>query len=437
MTLDKIRFLGVFFVENLSELVFSMSALSVYRNLEKDTVISNLTKIIDSVAAGRTDIASYWGKMFAALAASEYKGNLSDYIYDAVVYDDNIFIRECALGNYFKMPKHVKDAAEKDITAFCRLAHIDSADLKAQLSKLSPESENMFALLPDWRSEHISFNPSEKWTDDMLKISEQYRLKGFSVFAKYSAFTFTPQEASMLTPVKSPDVVKISDLKGYERERNLVLDNTAAFISGTGYNNVLLYGDRGTGKSTTVKAMLNEFADKKLRIIEIYKETLAYFTRLIAFLEQLPFKFILFIDDLTFSENDELMSKLKEVLEGTIVSKPKNVIIYATSNRRHLVKETHSSRDGDDIHLSDTIDETLSLSDRFGLTITFLSPDKENYLNIVEKLALENGISKDEVSIVLKGAEGFAIEKGGRSPRVAKQYIENVKLSHILKGERI
>ncbi|MBQ4101211.1 MAG: ATP-binding protein, partial [Oscillospiraceae bacterium] len=362
---------------------------------------------------------------------------LADYIYDLMVYDDNPFVRECASANYFKMPKQIKDAAERDISVLCNLAHLSSQNLKDVLSQNFPDYAHLFANLPNWRSEHIAYKPSEKWVDDMLKISEQYRQRGFSIFARYDAFTFTPEKDFMLTPVKSPDVVSLSSLRGYERERNLVLDNTKAFLSGTGFNNVLLYGDRGTGKSTTVRAMLSEFAHKKLRIIEVYKEHFSEFSRLVNFLEDLPFKFILFIDDLTFSENDDTMSKLKAVLEGTIVSKPKNVVIYATSNRRHLVRETFSARGGDEVHLSDTIDETLSLSDRFGLTITFISPNRENYLHIVEALALENGISKDELSMILTGAEGFAIEKGGRSPRVAKQYIESVKLSHIMKGERI
>lgn len=424
-------------MENLEKILFSISSLSVFRNLKNDDVIKHLTIILKKAIDGDCDIAENWGQMVSSLAFSQYRGNLADYIYDLVIYDDNPFVRECANANYFKMPKHIKDAAERDILALCNLAHISSSELKETLAQTFPDKAHLFELLPNFRSEHTSYNPAEKWTDDMLKISEQYRTRGFSIFARYDAFTFTPNEPNMLTPVKSPDVISLSSLRGYERERNLVLDNTKAFLSGSGFNNVLLYGDRGTGKSTTVRAMLSEFSHKKLRIIEVYKEHFAEFNRLVNYLEALPFKFILFIDDLTFSENDDTMSKLKAVLEGTIVSKPKNVVIYATSNRRHLVRETFSARGGDEVHLSDTIDETLSLSDRFGLTITFLSPNKENYLHIVEALALENGISKDELSLILTGAEGFAIEKGGRSPRVAKQYIESVKLSHIMKGERI
>ena len=189
--------------------------------------------------------------------------------------------------------------------------------------------------------------------------------------------------------------------------------------------NVLLYGDAGTGKSSTIKAIVNEFADIGLRMIEVRKGDLLKLPELIEKLANNSLKFIIFIDDLSFSKNNEEIGALKAILEGSVSGKTENVVLYATSNRRHLVQESFSDRNGDDIHRNETIQEQTSLSDRFGLAICFYKPDKKEYLDIIHGLVKEYKIKDIENLDVL--AERHAMERGGRSGRTARQFVEYLK----------
>ena len=228
-------------------------------------------------------------------------------------------------------------------------------------------------------------------------------------------------------PVKHPDCQMLDQLFGYERERDLIIRNTRALVDGTGASNMLLYGDAGTGKSSTVKAVAASMAPDGLRVIEVRKNQLYQIPDIMEELSVNPLRFIIFIDDLSFNGNDDNFSALKATLEGSISGCSDNIAIYATSNRRHLVKETFSDRTGDELHVNDTLQETMSLAARFGLTITFQKPDKDEYLHIVKELATEYGIDMDEAELFRK-AEAHAIRKNGRSPRTAKQFIELLKI---------
>ena len=190
-----------------------------------------------------------------------------------------------------------------------------------------------------------------------------------------------------ITPLKSADKITAEDLIGYEAEREKVILNTKALISGKPAANILLCGDAGTGKSSTVKAVANMFACEGVRLIEVQKEQLMSLPVIMEEINHNPLKFIIFIDDLSLNKTEEGFGTLKAILEGSASAKAHNAVIYATSNRRHLVKESFSDRDGDDIHRNDTIQELLSLSERFGLTVQFSKPNKELYLKIVKSLA--------------------------------------------------
>ena len=185
----------------------------------------------------------------------------------------------------------------------------------------------------------------------------------------------------------------------------------------------MLYGDAGTGKSSSVKAIANEIAADGLRLVEVKKNQLYQIPALLDSLAQNPLKFILFIDDLSFSANDDNFAALKAILEGSVGGRSQNVVVYATSNRRHLIKETLSDRSGDDIHEADTRQELMSLSARFGLTVTFQRPDKVRFEEILLDLAKQYGVQMPSDQLFIKG-EAFAIRAGGRSPRVARQFIE-------------
>ena len=245
-------------------------------------------------------------------------------------------------------------------------------------------------------------------------------VKGYGMFARYHVFAL---ENGRLVPVRYPDPQRLSELPGYEQEREKVIANTRALLEGRPANNVLLYGDAGTGKSSTVKAIANEFAPDGLRLIEVKKNQLYQIPALMDELAKNPLKFILFIDDLSFTSNDDNFAALKAILEGGVGGRSHNVAVYATSNRRHLVKETMADRSGDDLHAMDTRQELMSLSARFGLTVTFQQPDKDRYDRILLELAKQYNVQMPSDQLFIKGA-AFALRAGGRSPRVAKQFVE-------------
>ncbi|MBQ6948951.1 MAG: ATP-binding protein, partial [Firmicutes bacterium] len=246
---------------------------------------------------------------------------------------------------------------------------------------------------------------------------------GYGIFAQYHMFSINDGE---IVPIKHPDPQRLDQLSDYEMERNKVIRNTEALLTGGPASNVLLYGDAGTGKSSTIKAIANAYKDQGLRMIEVKKNQLYQIPDIVETLSNNPLKFILFIDDLSFTSNDDDFAALKAILEGSISGKSSNLVIYATSNRRHLIKETMTERQGDELHLNDTMQELMSLSARFGLIITYQRPDKKVYVSIVKHLAKQYGIEMDEELLIQK-AEAHAIRANGRSPRTAKQFIELLK----------
>ena len=271
---------------------------------------------------------------------------------------------------------------------------------------------------------HESWNVSDRdIAGDYAARLREVGSKGYGIFARYHTFTV---ENGALVPVKHPDPQQLEELPGYEQERQKVIANTQALLDGKPANNVLLYGDAGTGKSSAIKAIANRFADQGLRLVEVKKNQLYQIPDLMDTLAANPLKFILFIDDLSFTANDDNFAALKAILEGSVGGRAQNIAVYATSNRRHLIKETLTDRAGDDIHESDTRQELMSLSARFGLTITFMSPDRDRYLYIVGQLAKQYGLDMDERELNVR-SEAFAIRMGGRSARVAKQFVELCK----------
>jgi predicted AAA+ superfamily ATPase len=258
-----------------------------------------------------------------------------------------------------------------------------------------------------------------------------YRDYGVGMFGLNKAFRIirTPQGTPALSPINNLEQVNFDDLVGYEFQKQQVYKNTQAFLEGRGANNVLLYGDAGTGKSTTVKATLNEFYPQGLRLIEIYKHQFQDLAYVISTVKNRNYKFILFMDDLSFEEFEIEYKYLKAVIEGGFETRPDNILIYATSNRRHLIKENLSDRkdmvDQEDIHHSDTIEEKLSLVDRFGLNLLYTRPTFDEYHEIVLRLAEKHGITTDRDSL-LKAANAWSVRKGGYTGRIAQQFINSL-----------
>ena len=304
----------------------------------------------------------------------------------------------------------LQSSLQSELAFFDQLAQV-------RLEELTEGLENAPAFLVSWITSALSIQ------EDYNRRMQEVGTKGYGIFARYHMFTV---EDGRLVPVKHPDPQQLEELPGYEQERQKVIANTQALLDGKPANNVLLYGDAGTGKSSAIKAIANRFADQGLRLVEVKKNQLYQIPDLMDALAANPLKFILFIDDLSFTANDDNFAALKAILEGSVGGRAHNIAVYATSNRRHLIKETLTDRTGDDIHESDTRQELMSLSARFGLTITFASPDRERYLYIVTQLAKQYGLEIEERELAIR-SEAFALRMGGRSARVAKQFVELCK----------
>lgn len=265
---------------------------------------------------------------------------------------------------------------------------------------------------------------SSKWQDLAEDLINFHKKNGTGRSTAYCAFVwerFENQNEGSLREIAEPDPITLKELVGYESQKKEIMANTEHFLKGIPANNLLLYGSRGTGKSSTVKAILNEYAKDDLRLIEVDKDQLGDFTRIIRLLKHKKQKFIIFVDDLVFQENEASYSALKTILEGKIENRPDNILIYATTNRRHLVQEKFSDRD--EVHGQDTQEEQLSLADRFGITISFFTPDQKEFLKIVDGIIATRGIKVEE-EYLHKEALKWEKWHNGRSPRSAKQFID-------------
>ncbi len=389
-------------MKDMQNLNLEIHSLVIFRSILNDNVTKNLIRLLSTQEKNTLEKIENYSEFTSSLFSKTT--NLSKYFLNLVLEDENIYVKKYALGN--KVEDIFKKSLVEELKVIEKISKITSEDIKKNI--------DYKGFLPDWRNENYDFY--SKYMDRMDNISSY----GYGMYSKYHTFRAVD---GRVIPVKNPDNITLEDLKGYKRERKLVLDNTTALINKKPAANVLLYGDAGTGKSSTVKAIVNEYKNLGLRLVEISKKQIKNVPMIMDVLSKNPLKFILFIDDLSFTKNDDEFGELKAILEGSIYSKPSNISIYATSNRRHMIKETFSDRDGDDLHLSETIEEISSLSDRFGLMVSFYRPDKEDFLNIVRELAIQHNISIP-VEELEKEAEKFAVRRSGRSPRIAKQFIE-------------
>ena len=331
---------------------------------------------------------------------------LADYFHDMLIFSDSPILNEFAYGkgetkDNFNLRK---EAVKSDLDVIASLCEETAAQIQIRLNTFYDTLD--FGKLPIYDNGVFDYTPEY--------FLDYIRTNGSGLFAKYKAFTFDGE----LHPIENPDKIRLSDLKNYDVQRKQVIDNTVCFLSGKPAQNVLLYGDRGTGKSSTVKAIMNE--SKYLRMVEVAKNDIAQLPKLFRKLKDIPLHFIVMIDDLSFAENDDRFGILKAVLEGSLSAKPDNILIYATTNRRKIIRETAADRE---ISGADAIDESMSLSDRFGLFVTFMKPDKQGYLDIVQKLADDKKLDVPEEKL-FAAAERFALKRGGRSPRTARQFVD-------------
>ncbi len=349
-------------------------------------------------------------RAYAAFVAEIYRqgGSLTQGVQRCVFDDENVFVKATAQGK--KVARCIENAAKKELETFSLLGALQPSDFAADMQVAVEE-------IPAFDS--VNADMGALYRKRLRNISKH----GYGIFASHGMFRLSDEK--QIEPIVSADKIGFDSFIGYEAERERVVANTRAFVEGRPAANTLLCGDAGTGKSSTVKAVANAFFDEGVRLIELRKDQLSLLPLVMAKISGNPLKFIIFIDDLAFNRSDDNFSMLKAALEGSASAKAENAVIYATSNRRHIIKESFGDRDGDDVHRNDTLQETLSLSERFGLVVLFSKPDKKLYLEIVRELADKHGVQMDRAELEVQ-AEAFALRKGNRSARCAEQFINSL-----------
>ena len=386
---------------NLEKIYLSSYFLCNFKTLKDDLVFKNFIELLKTIEKEENlekNIEAYINFVFE-LKNKNYD-DFSKYVKDFILKVD---IKE-------------KEQVEKELKIISLILKITHQDLKNKFIEKYPNYADLFENLPEFNNSKIDISFDELFENE-IKLEDVYQ--------NNRAFIF--DNDFEIKPVKISENINFKSLKGYAEQKRVLYENTSALLSGAKVNNILLYGDAGCGKSSSVRALLNEFKD--IKIVQIFKNNLINLDKLYLKLANLPYKFIIFADDISFDESDEIFSTMKAIIEGSLIQCPNNAVIYATSNRRHLVKETISSRYGDEVHLKDTLNEINSLSERFGINLFFSKPTNNEFNQIVIELAKDGNVKIDEKTLIEK-AQRLALIKGSRSPRIAKQLIDNL-IAHI------
>ncbi|MDO5145603.1 MAG: ATP-binding protein [Eubacteriales bacterium] len=421
-----------------------ISKLILYRNLGEDSILLNLSRIFQKFESCHyreeeliVDIYREVKKLLDLATTYGFDTNLwYNYLTFVLITNENSFSMTCEkVGASDGTVNHF---AKNDFEVFRSLFHYDFQPIEEHLGidcfstllhyKAVVKKERMYNKNVSEKVRTLSAVLGEAKSADAFfdAVTGFYKEYGVGMFGLNKAFRIVDEKGTPdLVPINNLDKVVLDDLTGYEIQKQKLIDNTEAFVEGKAANNCLLFGDAGTGKSTSIKAILNEYYDRGLRMIEIYKHQFQYLSQIISQVKNRNYRFIIYMDDLSFEEFEIEYKYLKAVIEGGMETKPDNVLIYATSNRRHLIRETWSDRSDmdEELHRSDTMQEKLSLVYRFGITINFSKPSQKEYFDIVRNLAKkypEITLSDEELCAQ---ANKWELSHGGISGRTAQQFI--------------
>lgn len=427
-----------------------VAKLLIYGDLPEDSILIQLSEVYKDYHSGsysNADLITRCYKQVKRLlvlgTSCAFDKNLwHNYLTYLLIMDENPFSLTCEkVGSKDGSVNHF---AINDFHAFKELFDFDFSELEEVLGidcfscitnyKAIDKPELMYNQNVSEKVRTLSESLENAQSDDEFfsLVTSFYKRIGVGEFGLNKAFRLRelPNGKVEFNPINNMDSVVLDDLVGYEIQKEKLIANTKAFVEGKKANNVLLFGDSGTGKSTSIKAIVNEFYADGLRMIEIYKYQFRLLSQLISQIKNRNYKFIIYMDDLSFEEDESDYKFLKAVIEGGVETKPDNILIYATSNRRHLIKETWKDRrdieqDGD-IHRSDTMEEKLSLANRFGVTIGYYKPSRQEFYDIVKVLAERNGIVMDDSELRLE-ADRWELSHGGVSGRTAQQFITHLQ----------
>ena len=388
-----------------------LMSLSVYKNMLETPQVASLLELCeaktpDALLRAYTDfVYSVWREGF---------DTLSESVYHHLCYDDS-FIGDAIAKN--RASEALQNAAAMDIRRLSAISVLSCSALKRNIYNFCVSKNQDYGPIVQNLAE---LRPGKGFTEEA--VFSHYRTHGCGIFSQSMAFVW---EKGKLMPVQNPDRICQDEMYGYHQQRNAVLENTRILVSGRPANNVLLYGDSGTGKSAMVKSLINSPEFYNLRLIEIQKNSLDELGTLSRYLDGRPQRFIIYIDDLSFEKEDKAFSALKTALEGGLERRPDNVAIYATSNRRHLIRESFEDRAGTDVHARETLEERTSLSERFGLRIAYLALNKADYTSMVIEMCHRRALPFDEATIRTR-ANQWEIRHGGRTPRAAVQLVDQL-----------
>lgn len=414
----------------------------LYRDFEQGEILKSMTKIMEAIDKGqdtqpfRKDFYTALSGLVELAGAYGFSGNLwHNYLTFLLVNKENAFSTACEIvgkvkGSVNQMARHdfirFKELYDYDLKVFDRV--FDSGDCQIICHYEGTGGRKLFNKRIRDRictlSERLeACGTVKEFMEDMVQFYKDF---GVGKLGLHKAFRVVhAQEGARIVPITNIAHVQLSDLVGYEIAKQKLIENTEAFVKGRKANNCLLFGDAGTGKSSSIKGILNQYYDQGLRIIEIYKHQFQDLNDVIAQIKNRNYKFIIYMDDLSFEEFEIEYKYLKAVIEGGLEKKPDNILIYATSNRRHLIKEEFSDKEGrrDHLHASDTVQEKLSLVSRFGVTIFFSSPSRKEFQDIVKTLAKRYGVAMPEEELLAQ-ANQWEMAHGGLSGRTAQQFID-------------